>query len=258
MKSKFLPFAIISVLLGFLVLSRTIFETKTTPSASPAPVLGETNNINSIEIDGFQISWFEVNDKQIKLIPNFSKKLNTSDIFAENACEYATNAGFYSRVTSDVAYKPIGLFISDREKLSSFKSNYIFNGVFSLNLLDTPRITKEEPKDELVWAVQTGPLIKENNQYFSYSSETDKAARRMLATVTGDNEVIFLTIYNPNSFFDGPKLSQLAGLIEKFENQTEILFADIINLDGGSASAFYGVNTTLKEISPVGSLFCVK
>ncbi len=105
-------------------------------------------------------------------------------------------------------------------------------------------------------AIQTGPIIKENNSYITLKIQDDNGARRVLAAITGDNRLYFLVIYDNNSQFNGPLLADVPSLVGNFENESGIHFADVINLDGGAASAFYSDSASLSEINPSGAFFC--
>lgn len=224
-------------------------------------VLSEnTLDLQSLEIsyedEDYTIPWSEVSTDNIFLIPNFEEKKTAKGVFLENSCDLLINAGFYKN--NDDLSSPIGHFESNETVLSGFQKNSLFNGILSINRLKTPRITRELPKDPLLLAVQTGPIIKENGKSLSLSLVRDKAARRMVAAVTGNNTLIFMSVYDKSSNLNGPYLSSLPDIISKFEKETGVSIADAINLDGGSASALYTDNFGLSEVSPIGSFFCVK
>ncbi len=86
----------------------------------------------------------------------------------------------------------------------------------------------------------------------------DEPARRTIAAKTRDNTYVFLTVYDENSVFGGPLLSDLPSAVEEISNREEFRIADAINLDGGSASAFYNGDANLSELTSVGSIFCIK
>jgi hypothetical protein len=65
-------------------------------------------------------------------------------------------------------------------------------------------------------------------------------------------------VYDPSSSFRGPKLADLPSFVSKLEKDVQVPLADAINLDGGSASTFKNGETYLTELSPVGSLLCIK
>ncbi len=152
--------------------------------------------------------------------------------------------------------QPLGLIITNGNTISDYENNNLLNGVLSVNDFATPRITQNLPQDHLQIAVQTGPIIKENNSYDSLQITNDKNSRRVLAAVDGNNNLYFLVIYDKDSEFSGPFLNDVPSLLNQFEQKENINFADIINLDGGSASVFITRNFDLTEFNPVGAFFC--
>jgi len=190
---------------------------------------------------------------ELSLIPNFSERLSAAEARVAHSCSTLVNAGFYSEDK-----EPIGLFITDGREVSRWQQNRTFNGIFSVNAIGTPRITRGVPGDVLSLAVQTGPILKENGQYLSTRMERDKSARRVVAGVTGENEAVFAVFYKERSSFSGPTLEELPEVLSEFELRSGVALADAINLDGGSASAFVADDTMLSELSPVGSFFCIR
>jgi len=212
----------------------------------------------TIELSGvnYVITWTKVDAEKVSLVPNFGDRQTSKEVFTKNDCRVLVSGGFYDTKSGENV--PIGHFVSSRDKLSDFTKNRLFNGVLSINEFGTPRITRSVPEDPLVSAVQTGPLIKENNEVLLLTSDSTKRARRMLAAVTGENELVFMAVYSPGSTFAGPALSELPHVVSEFEDKSGLALADAINLDGGSASAFLADGFSLSEASLVGSFFCAK
>ncbi len=242
--------------LGFF-LSKNNGERVLGSSSEETPVA--TNpypNMVSFEFKGTKLNavWYKVTDPfNLKLIANFDEKENASDVFESKSCKFLVNAGFYMENS-----KPAGYFSSEGLTLRGFSENALFDGILSVNYLGTPRITRGTPDETTRIGVQTGPIIKENAEVKSLNIKTDKEARRMVAAVTGNNELYFVTFYNSASAYFGPNLDDLPDVFSTFEQKSGITFADAINLDGGSASAYYTDNFSLSEISPVGAFFCEK
>ena len=232
---------------------------------SREPVLGvasthsdtETKNsetiLKELKVSNYKVYVAMVDSKNIFLEPNFERKEVANNLFSEDDCKVLINGGFYSE-----KHLPIGLFISNYEILGKYQTNNLFNGIFSINDMATPRITEETPKDPLIYAIQTGPILIANNSISKLSLARDKNARRMVAAVTGKNELYFMAIFDPDNTFYGPRLMDLPTIISEIEDKAQIDFADAINLDGGSASAFYANDIKLSESSPIGSYFCEK
>lgn len=222
-------------------------------------VLGEpsdkvAHDTLAFEDNEYEVVWYKPSSQEkISLFLNLDTKETSRDIADTGQCNFFSSAGFYS-----TEEKPIGLFIEEGTKISEWQKNSIINGIFSVNYMDTPRITREIPKDDLRLAVQAGPLLFENAQKQNLNLASDKKARRIALIITGENEPIFLAFYQKDSVFNGPLLSSLSSLVELFAKKHSIALADAINLDGGTASVFFSEETKLTEISPVGSFLCVK
>lgn len=219
-------------------------------SASPEP------DQNTIEIsfnnNNFKIAWFLVEDSsKIKLISNLSDPLSAKKARDSLGCKFLASAGFYSKDSNH-----LGIFISEGKQISPRIKSELFDSFFTINYFDTPRISRTLPKDPLRIALQSGPMLIENADRLSLSIKNDKPSRRIVAAVTGENKAIFIAIYAKESAFSGPMLVDLPRIVDLISKDIDLGIADAINLDGGSASAFYSGNTSLSEISPVGGFFC--
>ncbi len=223
------------------------------PESTPTPEASASSNLGS-----FHYAWVKANPETLELMSNLDSKETASDLMKEYSCSALVNAGFYTADSPEEAHEAIGLFVSEGETLSDFRKNSLFNGILSINEMDTPRITEVVPADPLRMGIQTGPLLQVNDQAMKLSLARDKNARRLVAAVTGDNELIFIVFYDSDARFSGPLLADLPQLLGEFENKTQINIADAINMDGGSASAFITDEVSLTEISPIGSFFCLK
>lgn len=240
---------------GFLIYKNI----NTTPQKSEAStqVLSSDQNQNSIKFDfndqNISVVWYKIdNSEKLILIPNFSEKLTSKEIIDKNNCQFLSSAGFYNKDDS-----PIGLVIADSKLVNSWQENSLFDGILSVNQMATPRITRQIPQDQLLIATQVGPILKENAQVQTLRIQNDNPSRRTVAAITGENVLYFLSFYDTNSNYSGPLLANLPNILQTFENKTRITFADAINLDGGSASAFHSPSINLIEASPVGAFFCL-
>ena len=222
-------------------------------------VLGLPNSINSSEVNisykekTYKVNWYEINNiDSLFLSVNFDK-LTSQEFIAKEKCIFLSSGGYYK---SD--YLPTGLLISEYKEVSPFVKSNLADGIFSINDFATPRITNEVPRDRLRMALQAGPLLKENGNFNNLSLRNDEEARRVVLGVTGENKAIFTIVYNPDSVYGGPFLKDLPDILSAFENKTGIIFADAMNLDGGTPTIYYDVNTNLPEATIVGSFFCLK
>lgn len=249
-----LGFIAVSLIAVVLVSYNSKKQSITLPQAAP---LGENENINlvkKVKVGDFSVIYSNFFDgDQVTLLPNFEKKEIARQLYNDNGCKVLVNAGFYSKENT-----PIGLFVSEHKEIGKFQTNRLFNGILSVNDMETPRITRNVPTDRLRLAVQTGPVLIENAQAQTLNINNDSPARRMVALVNGENKIAFLSVYDEESTFQGPKLADLPKILEDFEKETGIEIADAINLDGGTASALISNDYWVNEVSPIGSFFCIR
>ena len=224
-------------------------------------VLGLPNSNNNSEIDLnfnenlYRVNWFEINNVDNLFLSVNTNKSTSQELLDQEKCVFISSGGYYK---SD--YSPTGLLISEYKEVSSFVTSSLANGIFSVNDFATPRITSIVPRDRLRIALQAGPLLKENGNFIDLSLKNDEEAKRVILGVTGENKAIFLIVYNPSSVYVGPLLKDLPKILELFEKETGIVFADLVNLDGGTPTVFIDLNNdiNLNEASIVGNFFCLK
>lgn len=262
---------IINFLFGLMVIANLVFfgliaifqlkKPKPIPTPTPIPqeqVLGlpKAHARNSANIffnqHEYEIYWHVINNpSNIFLRSNLADQQSASILRQQQKCNFLINAGFYSKELTH-----IGLFIENYHEISHFQNNALLNGILSLNTFDTPRITKIVPEDELVFALQTGPVLIYNAVPQVLNIKNDHSARRSIAAVTGSNKLIFIIIFQKNSDFEGPLLTNLPEIIAQFNNSQELNIADAVNLDGGSASAYFDQDFSFPELNTIGGYFC--
>ncbi len=235
---------ILGVVLGIAWLILSTFslgsplQVQETPS--PTPVDTPAN-----EQQYTHASFFVPDTSDISLLPNFTQKKTSAALIEENNCTYAINGGFY-----DTSNRPLGLFrIGENVRTKQIQSS-LLNG-----FLSDDGITVAVPTGRFV--LQSGPLLIQRGNPLPLKIQNDEHARRMVAAKTGEG-LVFLTVYKEDSVFEGPLLAELPKVIQKINTKENLGIVDAINLDGGSASAFKNAETTLSELTPVGSLFCIK
>lgn len=203
--------------------------------------------------DDIVYSWTKVSDlSKISLYPNYTEQLRTDELIKKYNCSSLINGGFYSKLD-----KPLGLFVTNGNTLSSAINSSLFNGFFIIDNNQT-RITYNKPGGTPTIALQTGPVLFFDGEPVDLRLIRDTQSRRSVAVVTKDRQVIFMSIYNKGSVFTGPKLDDLPLFLNKIEAETGYEFQSAINLDGGSASAFITKDANLEELVHIGSFFCVK
>lgn len=183
---------------------------------------------------------------QVTLIPNFVNPKTSEEIMKESACTYLVNGGFY---TTDS--KPVGLFMTGDTTIREAHTSSLFDGFITINKIGIPRITRTLPKDPLRIAMQVGPILIENGKALHLAIRNDHEERRVVAAITGENELLFIVLQNV-------KLAEIAERLVSWTRAESINLADVVNLDGGSASTIRTPDFVLPEVSPIGSAFCVK
>lgn len=203
------------------------------------PLVGERYAYSIIKIDN-----------NLKLFSNLEMKMTSEELKEDYDCNSLVNAGFY-----DENDKHIGLFVSKGEVVSKRESNKLLNGyVFIDN--GSVEITKEY-LENFQYALQTGPVIMANNKMVNPDAlDNEKLGRRILMAKDKSDNVYFIAIFDPNAYFSGPSLSEIPKLVNQISEKSDIDFANIINLDGGTASAVKSKDFQLNELVPIGGFFC--
>ena len=119
---------------------------------------------------------------------------------------------------------------------------------------DISRIEKKDVR----YALQTGPVLIENNKEVTLKLARDQYARRMIGFIDNEGHLYFATVFNSTSYLQGPHLESTPYAVKKIEEVLDKTIVSAINLDGGAASAFYTPEFKLKESSSIGSFFCVE
>ena len=258
---SFLTIIVLFLIVVFLILT-SVSRQKTYDNKGPSPqqkpitvspTQTDERSTDSVPIEGgLTFNWIIVRDpKKVTLHSNLLEKLSSFEAKKKNSCLHLINAGFYTKED-----KHVGLFISAGEKLSESKESQLFNGYFSITSDGKPSITRFPSFARL--ALQSGPILMEKKQPAVLKLENDNPARRIVLAITQEDNLVFLVIYNKKSVFDGPLLSQVPGLLKNLNKDTSLEIVDALNLDGGTASSFISGSVNLRELTRIGSYFCVK
>lgn len=189
---------------------------------------------------------------KIILFSNLEEQFTSMEGKDTNGCIYLVSGGFYTQ-----SAKFIGLFVTENKKLSDSITDPTFNGFFTIDSLGIPTITATSPENSRI-ALQSGPILYKDGKPLTLSLKNDENARRVVVTVNRLNQVTFIVFYNQNNPIDGPKLADLPKILDSLKKDTNLDFDNALNLDGGSHSAFITETVNLKEISSIGSYFCIK
>lgn len=187
----------------------------------------------------------------LSLIPNFADKESSEKVFLDNNCKYGANGGFYTKEGG-----PLGLFAANGKIIGEELKSSTFNGFFwGKGGNFWLELTVPRDLENVDFALQSGPLFDVGYSGKGSFLEEDQK-RRVMVVDDNSGKFYFVAIIEKGNNFGGPKLSEIAEVLRasKIAN-----FNRALNLDGGSASAFYGENgEKFWEIVNVGSFFCGK
>ena len=246
----------------FVSLITGIFGNSGTPTKSPEETgnvegaLTSVQNENQLTLEyktgDLGVVWAFIEDpSKLSLHLNLEDKKTAASANTELGCKLLVNGGFYSKED-----KPIGLFVASGKTISNWQENRLFNGI--LGITKEGKVQIIGSRGDFENAVQTGPVLVKDGVHKELAIKNDTPARRVVAGITIEGKLVFLSFFNPASYYLGPNLEDLPFLLKSFEKQTGIEIKDAINLDGGTASAFYAEGISLTELRPIGSYFCSK
>lgn len=194
----------------------------------------------------------------MSLIANFNEKLFGETLVEKNSCDVAVNGGFYK----DDGL-PLGLFLNKGKQLGRLSNSNVANGFFWQDDNGLRSIDRELPYslEYIDFIFQSGPYINIYNRKLNLIN--DEYARRSL--VGYDNiqkRMYFISIISTDNKYSGPRLSDVPVIFSLPRVIRSLPLSQLLNLDGGGASFFYGRDDiselTLPAISSIGSILCVK
>lgn len=248
-KRLFLPLGIVVFFLFCYILFMNTRQSSN-PIVKEPEIYPSVTQPTKNTFEGFRLDWIEIDDiEKIELYSNLHQKLTTSQILSDGKCKYLVSAGFYTKEDNH-----IGLFISNNETLSNSINDDFFDGYFYITN-NHPVISLSEPKTANT-ALQSGPVVLVNNTFLDKNYPNDSFSRRIMVGTTRKGSVVFLVIYGDNKIV-GPKLSETKKIIENLESRTSLDLVSLINLDGGSHSAFLTDTISIPELSIIGGYFCI-
>lgn len=263
-KNTLLSLGLLLLAGALIVLKPVIFpridshQSEDTVTQAPQLQSNNSSNIFSEEVEyqgsRYNVIGFIVDDpEKLNLYPNFAEKLTSAEAMKEYGCSLLSSGGLYTKDSI-----PIGLFISEGRQLKSMVKDEFYNGIFSLFYDKRVEIGDSFSKGEVRIALQSGPLLMQDGLGYNFEDRSKEEARRVVIGLTNDSKIIFMVIYKEESVFLGPTLDVLPQLLLDFSGKSGMKIISALNLDGGSASAFKSSNSSLSELTPVGSYFCVE
>ncbi|MCH7641401.1 phosphodiester glycosidase family protein [Patescibacteria group bacterium] len=226
--------------------------------SSPTPASPQSKSTLTLDLEinekKIRVLWLKIEDSgRIQLFSNFSESLTSDQAIENNPCSSLISGGFYTQENT-----PIGLFVTEGRQISSHSQNKLLNGVFSINYDQKPKITSFLPEENLRLGLQSGPILVNEAGSINIPQVKEEYARRVVVAISEDDEIIFMVFYDKDSVFMGPKLTELPEAVLTVSEKIGVGVKNALNLDGGSASAFYSQDIKLRELTPLGSYFCIK
>ena len=248
-----------SITLGVALLFFIFGKPQTThqvplPSDSPTVTPSPTPLQQSMDIQNggktYRIAWLKLNDlSKLTLIPNFTEKRTAQSFIESNECETVVNGGFYTKDN-----QPTGLFVTEGKTIRGNIPNTLLNGYIVIDKNNNAMILMSPPDELVRIALQTGPILIRGGKMATLAIRDDEFARRVVVGISQKGAVIFLTVYDPENIWSGPKLADTPDVLSSIIESLQL--TDAVNLDGGSASAFIRSDLSLQELTSVGSFFC--
>ena len=149
------------------------------------------------------------------------------------------------------------MFETGGKVLKKYSVNRLINGIIYQDLENSLIISETIPEENIIFAIQSGPVLVKNNLIQNLSIKDDYNARRVVVAKDDSDKIYFIAVYKKEMKFDGPKLGDLPEVLNIIGDVSKIKISDAINLDGGSASVFLTQELKLEELKPVGSVFCI-
>lgn len=222
-------------------------------TATPTQAPESSVKLVTINNETYAYGLIRTSAAHVKLIPNYGKRIDFATIFTSAHCTQGTSGGFY-----DTDYAPLGLVAVDGQIIQPAQPNELFNGYFLVNPDNQASISAELFGGALRIGLQSGPLLIQEGTPTTLHIKNDEHERRIAVTVSKDNSIVFIAVYTAASVFEGPLLSDVPTIVQTIGNMESLTITDALNLDGGSASAFWSNDTKLSELTPVGSLLCIQ
>ncbi|HAP38094.1 hypothetical protein A2574_00105 [Candidatus Shapirobacteria bacterium RIFOXYD1_FULL_38_32] len=256
-------FIIIVVLIFFLSIFNP-FSPNTSPKSilpdptittTPTPSAPQPQNLSFLNRN-FQYYFLKIKSNQtLSLISNFSNHQTSSAIIKNNQCLFGINGGFYHPDNT-----PLGLFVINGQQLGQYTSSPTFSGFLTKNQKNQIAIQNIDPNNpdllkNYQFILQSGPLFDPINNPNPIFSDSEYARRHLIAQDTEGNLYLF-SIFEKGAAFGGPRLKDIIPIFQSPQFRQIADFTKILNLDGGTASAFFNQNIKVEELQFVGSFLC--
>ena len=181
---------------------------------------------------------FSAKSCTLRIIDNQAGEKLGSVMTCEN-CLCSVNGGYF-----DTDFKPIGLRIVNGQTIASLRRARLITGVLfaSSRGIQIVRAREFSPRQKIAAAIQCGPFLVDASRPVRGLNDSALARRTFAATVSSDRALLGVC--------SGVSLADLANILATTAIIGESKIQRVINLDGGSSSAFWYVREN-------GSLFSI-
>jgi uncharacterized protein YigE (DUF2233 family) len=224
--------------------------TQISSEAEPSPMRGLEHRYlvmedsNSGDRASLELAIFSTKACRLKIVDRAADpRRDLDDVMAEGNFLAAVNGGYF-----DPDYRPIGLLIVDGKMIAPLQKARLLSGVLSSTgkKVQILRISEFSSAQKPDTAVECGPMIVDLGKSV-HGLESMKTARRTFAAVAGDKAAL--------GFCSDVTLADLSNILAVV-SIPEFKIQRVLNLDGGSSSAFWfkranGKPFSISELKPV-------
>ena len=138
------------------------------------------------------------------------------------------NGGYF-----DTEFKPIGLRVGDGTTFSPLRRARLITGILlqSDRGIDVIRVSEFSRTKKTVAAIQSGPFLVEGNKRIRGLNDSQLARRTFAGIATNDRALL--------GFSSDVSLAELANILATAPILPDSKIRRVMNLDGGSSSAFW-------------------
>jgi len=187
---------------------------------------------------------FSAKSCTLRVIDNPEGEKLGSVMTREN-CLCSVNGGYF-----DADFKPIGLRIVNGQTIAPLRRARLITGVLlgSSRGIQIVRAREFSPRQKIAAAIQCGPFLVDASRPVRGLNDSALARRTFAATVSNDRALLGVC--------SGVSLADLANILATTTIIGESKIQRVINLDGGSSSAFWyvrenGIVFSIPEQKPV-------
>ena len=143
-------------------------------------------------------------------------------------CVCGVNGGYF-----DTEFKPLGLRVADGTTFSPLRRARLITGILlqSDRGIDVVRVSEFSRTKKIITAVQSGPFLVEGNKRIRGLNDSQLARRTFAGVATNDRAFL--------GFCSDVSLAQLANILATAPIAADSKIRRVMNLDGGSSSAFW-------------------